>query len=269
MKVVMGGKEVKNPFIKGVIAGLSLLVAVGITAVVLFLVLPLVGVALGGALLIVVFVVLALIIFSPLLILTGVFARPGIKGSGVELTETKMVPVFNKVHVAGALAVTIECGRETGVEIAGDDNLIEHVQVQVEDEVLSLRTLKSFSPKKGLIVRVTVPTLESFTSEGATRARISGLEGQRIFIKSCGAGKVTVSGQVNDATMEIDGAGKIEGKELKCEQVDVALHGAAKASVFASEKISAVIDGVGKITCYGNPADVSKEISGIGKLTIL
>ncbi len=269
MKVVMGGKEVKNPFLKGVIAGLSLLVAVGITVVVLSLVLPLVGVALSGALLIVVFVIVALIIFSPLLILTGVFARPGIKGSGVELTETKVVPSFNKVHVAGALALTIQCGREAGAEISGDDNLIEHVQVQVEDEVLSLRSLKSFSPKKGLIVRVTVPTLESFTSEGATRARISDLDGERIFIKSCGAGKIMISGRVKEATMEIEGAGKIEGKELLCEQVDVALHGAAKAAVFASEKISVVIDGVGKVTCYGNPADVTKEISGIGKLTVL
>jgi hypothetical protein len=210
----------------------------------------------------------------------------GVKGSGVERTETRSVSKFKGIEVGGAFDVDVVAGSgETKVELIGDDNLLDFVETEVQGGVLAIRTKKSISPKLKLRVRIATQDLASLRSSGASDVVVNGINNERFTIETSGAGSVKASVQTNDLRIETSGAGDvriggsaktlsletsgaadIDAHELKAAKVRVEVSGAGDVSVFAAEELDVSVSGAGDVQYSGNPKIVNKDVSGAGSV---
>jgi hypothetical protein len=210
----------------------------------------------------------------------------GVRGSGVERTESRSVSKFKGIEVGGAFDVDVVAGTgETKVELSGDDNLIEYVETEVQGGILSIRTKKSISPKLTLRVRITTPDLASLRSSGASDVVLNGINNERFTLETSGAGSVKASVQTNDLRIETSGAGDvriggstktlsletsgaadIDAHELKAAKVRVEVSGAGDVSVFASDELDVHVSGAGDVKYSGNPKIINQDVSGAGSL---
>ena len=68
----------------------------------------------------------------------------GIEGSGVVVTESFDLGGFDEIRVSSAFEVDVEVGPEVSVVVRADDNLIEHLEVEVDDDRLRLVSTSHF-----------------------------------------------------------------------------------------------------------------------------
>lgn len=244
-----------------VVAAVALSSAMLVGAFILFVVLPV-------ALFLVAFVVLALAAVLPAVILMAVFLRPPVRGSGVEAATQHDVRPFHTVRVSGALTAEIACGQPESVDVVGDDNLLEWVDVSVEESELRVRATAPLAPRAGLTVRVTAPTIDAVASSGAGSILLTGVGNDRLAVTSSGAGRIRLAGQSREAELVLSGSGHVDATELTCESVTVNLTGSADVAVHASVMLSATISGSGRVACYGQPNRVAKQISGSGDVCL-
>ena len=245
--------------------GLIVTLAMGLAGLIMLIVLPLVGVILSVTMVMVAVLLLGLAVALPFVIL---FGGRGVKGSGLERREVRDVPPFHEVHVAGMLRTEVVRNGAHSVTVLGDDNLLEHVQTEVSDGVLTIRAGRKLRPRAGLKVHVSARELDAVATSGATKTSVTGIETNRFRLGTSGVAKTTLSGRCRDATMTLSGAGKLDARDFDCDNVEMAVSGVGKATVCATSSLAARISGAGKIECYGNPDKVTKNISGAGKVEL-
>ena len=59
-------------------------------------------------------------------------------GSGIPASETRELPPFNRVELAGSNQVTIRVGGEQSVVVHADDNILDRVTTRVSGGKLSI-----------------------------------------------------------------------------------------------------------------------------------
>jgi hypothetical protein len=118
-----------------------------------------------------------------------------------------------------------------------------------------------------LHVKVTAPTLAGIELAGANKLTLAIESREGIELQTEGAGRIRASGRVDSATMVGAGASSIEAVDLIARAVDVRLEGAGRATVHATERLKARIEGAGLVRYAGNPSSVDKEIGGIGHIS--
>ena len=75
-----------------------------------------------------------------------------------------------------------------------------------------------------------------------------------------------LSGEAEEATIHISGAGDIEAAGLVCGTLDAKISGAGDMTVSVLDALDAKISGVGSIAYYGSPT-VTQSVSGLGTVT--
>ena len=194
--------------------------------------------------------------------------RPGIPGSGISQSEIRQVEPFEEVNLSGFGTVNVFTGDTPTVRVTTDDNLLVHVETQVENGMLKINPRGLIKPKSGLNVDVTVPHLTAARISGAGDMNINNVVGDQLTLSISGAGNLSANGFVNNVSTSISGAGEADLHELVAENADVRVSGAGDASVYASNSIRARISGAGDVVCYGNPTHVDQSVSGVGDLEI-
>ena len=184
-----------------------------------------------------------------------------VRGSGVQKTEKRDLPPFKVIESEGALDIQATCQKPASFEIEGDDNIVPLVQSEVRDGVLYLNTEKGYSPSKDLLVRITVPNLESVRTTGAGELRIQDLKNEKFVVRSTGAATVTASGESRSVEIEGTGAGTIDAHRLHAERANVSSTGAATIDVYASEQLDVKLTGAGTVNYSGDPKIVNKNVS--------
>jgi hypothetical protein len=245
--------------------GFIVALAMGLAGLIMLIVLPLVGVILSVTMVTVAVLLLALAVALPFVIL---FGGAGVKGSGFERHEVRDVPPFHEVQIAGTLRTEIVRDNSHSVTVTGDDNLVEHVQTEVSEGVLTIHTASRLRPRAGLNVHVSAPELDAVATSGTTKTSVTGIETNRFRLDTSGVAKTILSGRCRDATMALSGAGKLDARDFDCDNVEIAVSGSGKATVCATSSLAVRISGAGKIECYGNPDTVTKDISGAGRVEL-
>src|SRR5262249_43294292 len=98
----------------------------------------------------------------------GSSGSAGVQGSGVAATQTRQVPPFSSVDLAGSNEVTIRAGGTQAVVVHADDNLLDHVTTEVTSGTLAIgNTPGSFTTKSPMRVEITVPTIQALTLSGS------------------------------------------------------------------------------------------------------
>lgn len=208
-----------------------------------------------------------LIVLTAALLASAGFAAD-IRGSGRVIEQSRPVSDFQAIRSEGAWSLDVKVGPAPSLKIRADDNLLPLIETSVQKGELTIR-FKEHQPitldnKSSLRIEVTVPKLTGYSHEGAGKTVFRDLAGERFALSYEGAGLITATGRVDNLTVQASGAGSLDLDGLKARNATVNLEGVGAVSVYASESLTAAVDGIGSLTYFGKPAKVSKAVNGIG-----
>ncbi|MBI1939507.1 MAG: DUF2807 domain-containing protein [Ignavibacteriales bacterium] len=191
----------------------------------------------------------------------------GVRGNGRVKHTSRSVGDFKRIDVGGAFTVNIKVGASPSVKIQAEENLIPLIKTTVRGDKLIIDTKKNISPRKEIVINVTTNYLESIECSGANDINASGISSDNFNVELSGAGSVDLQGDAKVVHAELSGAGNINAENLKASRVYISVSGAASARVYARDYLDASVSGVGSIDYYGDPQDVSTNVSGVGSIT--
>ena len=188
-----------------------------------------------------------------------------IRGSGNVVTEERKVSGFTAVSLQGVGELVIDQTGSESLTVTGDDNLLPYVETRVRGSqlIISIKDNMLFSNVTGLTYYVTVNKIDSVELEGAGNVLVSNLDNDDWYVNLAGTGNITVAGQVDQQTVEIDGAGAYTADELASREATVEQNGAGMVVVQVREQLDVRIDGLGTVEYIGDPS-VTKTINGLG-----
>lgn len=209
-------------------------------------------------------------------LLGGALASGGCVGamiggdSGPMTTKTSSESGFTSIDLQGSADLFVNIGSEESIKIEGNETRVNNVTTSVVDGVLVIdeKSEGLFGHAKGdLKITVTAPSLEAVSLSGSGDIEVTGASGESFKVELYGSGDIEVKGEVGEAHLAIYGSGDISAKELVSKDTSVKINGSGDADVFASESVSATIQGSGDITYFGGADDVSKTIEGSGNVS--
>jgi hypothetical protein len=193
----------------------------------------------------------------------------GLRGSGVEATETRELDGFDAIEIDGGfiLIAHVDPAAAQRVELRGDDNIVPEVVATVSDGALEL-TIDHWlvRPKIDMTVEVWVPSLSKISVSGAADMRVDGLHGERFELAVSGASTSKLSGTIDHFEVDSSGANTLDASELQAKVVKIAVSGAGDSEVWASEQLDANVSGAGNVRYSGQPKDVQQDVSGAGSV---
>lgn len=234
---------------------------------------------------------------STLCILTGIFVtgcivingdgfQTGrINGSGTVISEERLVPVFDQIHLKGAGKVILTRAASHSVRIKTDDNIMPNIRTEVENGKLVISSERKNIRPTTLTYYIAAANLEGVSIAGSGDiigiddfnsnrfyAHISGsgdislsLRTERLESNISGSGSICISGSTTSYDATITGSGDVDAFELQARKSSVVITGSGNCRVNASEMLRAKITGSGDVLYKGHPK-MSKSITGSGKV---
>jgi hypothetical protein len=190
-----------------------------------------------------------------------------IQGSGVAAAQTRALPTFRGVELAGAADVVVHVGGPQKVVVHADDNLVTLVTTHVRSGDLVIGTRGSFSTARQMVIDMTVPSLSTATLSGSGVIVVEGLRAERFVVDVSGTGVLSVSGKADTLTATLGGSGDVQLQDLVAHDARVLVAGSGRLLVQASGALDAKVSGVGAIVYTGNPTSVTQRITGTGSIT--
>jgi len=190
--------------------------------------------------------------------------RAEIKGSGNRVVKKLNVTPFTSISTEGAFSIEVTCQKDLGVEVEGDDNVLNVVTAEVSNNVLRLRNSKNYSTSEPVKFRISVPNLDGLTVEGAGSIDIKGLNNDKFEIDAEGAPAINVSGKTKLIEIDSSGAGKIDTHNLHAARGVVESKGVTQIDLDVADQLDVKISGPSSVYYKGDPK-VNKTINGPGK----
>jgi Putative auto-transporter adhesin, head GIN domain len=194
----------------------------------------------------------------------------GLQGSGVAATQTRAVPSFSGVELAGSNNVTIRVGERQSVVVKADDNLLDRVTTRVEAGNLVIgNTPGGFTAMSPTSVEVTVPSLAAVTLSGSGNCSVSGIKTQSLTVTITGSGVVTGSGTAGQLQVSLAGSGVAQLGQLVADDVRAVVSGSGDIFVTATKSLDGSVPGSGTILYGGDPQKVTTRVTGSGAISPL
>lgn len=189
------------------------------------------------------------------------------QGSGTAASQTRRLPPFTAVDLAGATVVTVGVGGTQSVVVHADDNLLDHVTTAVRSGSLVIGTKGSFTTKSPMRVAVTMPSLDALTLGGSGVVSADGINTARLRLALSGSGVLRVAGSASRLNVTLSGSGDARLAELVARDVSATVSGSGRILVVATNSLDASVPGSGAILYSGNPLHVHTRITGEGTVT--
>lgn len=184
--------------------------------------------------------------------------------------QTRPLPAFHAISTQGAVNMVVEAGQAQSFVIRGDDKFIASIETRVVDGKLFITFPKNKKNKLDMSsdarILVSMPSLRAFHVEGAGSAELNNLAGDSVDIGFQGAGRLVAKGRVKVLKLNAQGVGDVDTKALLAERANVNFEGIGTVKVYASERLDAVVQGMGSLNYYGNPRVLNKTVEGIGSV---
>jgi hypothetical protein len=188
-----------------------------------------------------------------------------ITGSGVRLKQKREVASFTSIAMEGAFDIDVVCQKPQSLEVEGDDNLLPLITTEVSNNVLHVRSNRSYSVNDPIKVTVSLPNLEGVSVSGAGKLDIAGIKNDKFEIDANGATAIRVSGETNFVDIDTNGAGKIDAHKLRAARGLVEAKGIARVDVNVTEQLEVTISGPSHVTYEGDPV-LTKTVNGPGSV---
>jgi hypothetical protein len=201
-----------------------------------------------------------------LVLAIGTAAAGTIKGSGNLKIEERSVGDFHGVSVMGSSDVTITVGGAPSMSVEAEDNILPLITTEVQGGILHIGSEKSFSTRKGIHVRLTVPELRSVSIKGSGDVEAEGVHGDLFEAMVKGSGDIEVTGSVQRVDVDVLGSGDIKLFGLDAIDGEATVKGSGDIRIQASGTLDLSVLGSGDIR-YRGSAEVHKEVHGSGDIS--
>lgn len=192
------------------------------------------------------------------------------KDPGPTHLEARDVPEFKGLDIEGGSRLEIAVGSPQRVQVEAPQSVLEDIETDVRDGVLFVRSRAKHWVVSGgrsrITIRISVPHLESLRLTGGHSATITGFAGGESKINVEGAVKLNASGQLDQLTVHLAGAGTANLSELSATTAHVTVDGVGRVIVNPTETLDATMNGLGAIHYIGTPREVRTRMNGLGSI---
>ncbi len=212
--------------------------------------------------------------------------RETVNGSGVTAEETREVSGFDKISFETFGTLEIIQGDVESLVITAEDNLLPYLTTNVNGDTLVIGVERGTGLDTNMPIRyvLTVKNLEEIKLSGAGEVSTSSLQTEQLVLRTSGAGtynikglttekldvaisgagSVNVAGTATQLSLQISGAGSFNGQDLQTADTEVNISGLGKGTVWVTDSLDVKISGAGSVSYYGEPSNLTKNISGAG-----
>lgn len=223
------------------------------------------------------------------LALTGLLSSCGerIEGNGNVVEVSHELDAFDEVEISGVFQVELIKGGSS-IEVITDENLHEHISIEVEDGELSIDTENKFLEAEKLLLRIHYKDLKEIEVSGAIEIsadetineksfelEVSGtcdgaldVNVDELIIEISGGGELELTGKADEVHIKISGAGEIEASELNAKRADIDITGAGDIEIAVSDRLKVHVAGAGDVKYVGDP-EIEQSITGAGSVSKL
>jgi len=188
-----------------------------------------------------------------------------ITGSGIRQKQKREVAAFTSIATEGAFDIDVVCQKPQSLEVEGDDNLLPLITTEISNNVLHIRSNRSYSVTDPIKVTISLPNLEGISTSGAGKIDISGLKNEQFEIDANGATTIKVAGETKLIDIDTNGAGKIDAHKLRAARGVVEARGVARVDVNVAEQLEVTVSGPAHVTYQGDPI-LNKTVHGPGSV---
>jgi hypothetical protein len=207
------------------------------------------------------------------LVLVAVFLFAGchhqihdqITGSGVRQKQKREVAAFTSIATEGAFDIDVVCQKPQSLEVEGDDNLLALITTEISNNVLHIRSNRSYSVNDPIKITISLPNLEGISTKGAGKVDVSGLKNDKFEIDANGATTIRVAGETKLIDIDTNGAGKIDAHKLRAARGVVEAKGVARVDVNVADQLEVTVSGPSHVTYQGDPV-LNKRVHGPGSV---
>lgn len=207
-----------------------------------------------------------------------------VTGSGKVIDETREIGDITEIELQGSGDLEIIQGETPSLVITAEDNLLQYILSEQSGKRLTLRTKRGvgFTNSRPIHYRLTVKDLRSIQVSGAAsieskdlevndlevsisgygKGNFTNLQAESLKFEISGSGNMDASGTVDEVEIEISGAGAFDGGDLKANDVRIEISGVGNATVWAVERLTPRVSGVGNVGYYGDPT-IDENNSGL------
>ena len=195
-------------------------------------------------------------------------SSPAGTGSGVAATQARSVPSFTGVDLAGENNVIVHVGASRSVIVHADSNLLGRVTTEVRSGSLVIGTTPgSLNAKTPMSVALSLPSLDALTLNGDGNITVTGINGRSLTVALPGSGTIRAAGTTARLEVTVGGEGTALLSRLIARDANAALTGDGTIVLTATHRLDANVSGTGTILYGGNPPHVATTVSGTGTIT--
>lgn len=190
-----------------------------------------------------------------------------LKGSGREVSETRVLSSFAKIEANGSTGISVVKDSVYSVIVTGYSNLVPLYETRVNGDRLILQYEERFWNIRNDNIRIEVhtPYVDKVSLNGSGSVTVnSGFEQDNFKADLNGSGNINVKGNkyyVIDA--DVNGSGDIDAETSIAEESYCRVSGSGNIYVNVNKYLDVNISGSGNVYYKGNPK-VKTNISGSG-----
>jgi phage-related protein len=165
--------------------------------------------------------------------------------------------------------VIIEQNGTEALTIEAEDNLLPKLISEVVDGTLRLgeKSKLTIHLTKPVTYRVSMKDISGLMISGSGTVTAATITAPSLAVDLSGSGKITVGGTVDQQEVAISGSGEYQAKDLQTKIASVEISGSGNGAVTVSDRLDAQLSGSGQLTYFGNPPQVTQDVSGSGRVT--
>jgi hypothetical protein len=118
-----------------------------------------------------------------------------------------------------------------------------------------------------IIVRIGVPHLSSLRLQGGNDVQVKGFKGGTSRVDVDGAARLYASGELDELTVDMEGAGLADLGDLIATDAHVTVDGIGQVVVHPKDTLDATMNGIGAILYAGSPRQVNTHMNGLGTIS--
>ena len=216
--------------------------------------------------------VLLLIAILIMLLVDRIFfdssSSPAGTGSGVAARQARSLPPFTGVELAGDNNVVVRVGVRQSVTVHADSNLLSRVTTRVRSGTLVIGTTPgNLSAKTPMFVAVSLPSLDGLTLQGDGNIAVTAINSPKLTVALPGSGNVEATGTTTKLDVTISGDGTALLRRLIARDANAALRGDGSIMLTATHSLKATISGSGTVLYGGAPRHVTQRVTGSGTVS--
>jgi len=178
-------------------------------------------------------------------------------GNGQLETRTIDLANFSEIRVNFPVKATIDCGTTTALSMTTDDNLFDHILVEVEDNILYIQQ-KGWVEATKVELTIGAPNLKRLQSDGYGTYTVKNIDADEFSVTN-NVGLVKLFGKANTLRFGIS-TGTIDASALVAQEIYASIWSDGKAKVNAVQLLDGKVENGGEVIYVNKPNKVSIKV---------